>query len=408
MVMQGKCYSVMELAERVGVPRTTINDWLNRYSQYIDYMMQGKRRVYSENTLSVLLRISQLRSSGASSFQIEGELAASYAVHPETADEVPPPAETVQKTVQKEEGQQPEEVQTEPSSTVTEETPAAEEAPKSPESGEDLSAAAQEETALVRNPAEDPAVLLGERFREMLEKMDRMEKRSRSSARRAWIFFAFAAILTILVGIAGFFAHRRLRDMEKEASEKNAELARLTERAANLTAGAQSMREQLETLQSGLASQEKEFRAALQENRENYEKRREAELSAQKDRFAAERLELVRQMESAQRDAEEREAKLRKDNEETVRRLKEEKESALKRQAEALKKQAEEEKERALREKKDELELMKKEGEETPSVRKDREKTSAEKKRKKMKPESKPAKKEEKREEKKPAASAEK
>ena len=157
-----------------------------------------------------------------------------------------------------------------------------------------------------------------------------------------------------------------------------------------------------------IAHDEKEFRAALQENRENYEKRREAELSAQKDRFAAERLELVRQMESAQRDAEEREAKLRKDNEETVRRLKEEKESALKRQAEALKKQAEEEKERALREKKDELELMKKGGEETPSVRKDREKPSAEKKREKMKPESKSAKKEGKAEEKKPAASAEK
>lgn len=291
MVMQGKYYTVMELAERVGVPRTTINDWLNRYSSYIDFTMQGKRRIYSENTLSVLLRISQMRSSGASSFQIESELAASYAVHPETADEIPSSAEPVQKEKKTE---------MEPSGA---ETPS--DAAVSSEDGERPDAPAPMETALVRNPAADPAVLLGERFREMLEKMDTMEKRTRSSALRAWFFFAFAALLTILVGIAGFFAHRLLRDMEKEASEKNAELARLTERAANLSAGAQSMREQMQTLQSGLASQEKEFRAALQENKDNYEKRREAELSAQKNQFAAERLELLRQLDSARKETDE-------------------------------------------------------------------------------------------------------
>ena len=321
MVTQGKYYTVMELSERVGVPRTTINDWLSRYAQYIDFTMQGKRRIYSENTLSILLRISQLRASGASSFQIEGELAASYAVHPETADETPASATD---PAEKEEEK--------PEAAPTHDAPVEEE----PLSSD------MPETALIRNPAGDPAVLLGERFREMLEKMDTMEKRSRSSALRAWFFFAFASILTILVCIAGFFAHRLLRDMEKESAEKNAELARLTERATNLTAGAQTMREQLETLQSGLVAQEKEFRAALQENRENYEKRREAELAAQKDRFAAERLELVHQFESAQKEAEAREAKLRKENEEALRRLKEEKEDALNRQSETLKKQEEE------------------------------------------------------------------
>ena len=61
MVMQGKYYTVMELAERVGVPRTTINDWLSRYAPYIDFTMQGKRRIYSENTLSVLLRKAMFR-----------------------------------------------------------------------------------------------------------------------------------------------------------------------------------------------------------------------------------------------------------------------------------------------------------------------------------------------------------
>lgn len=322
MVTQGKYYTVMELAERVGVPRTTINDWLSRYAPYIDFTMQGKRRIYSENTLSVLLRISQLRSSGASSFQIEGELAASYAVHPETAEEAPAPTDPVKKE------EKPETVPSEPASPEAE-TVAAEAAAK-PAENDHPEPPASAETALVPNPAADPAVLLGERFREMLEKMDKMEKRTRSSARWAWFFFFFAAILTILVGAAGFFAHRLLRDMEKEASEKNAELARLTagtqsmreqmetknDELARLTAGAQSMREQLETLQKGLAAQEREFHAALQENRDSYEKRREAELAAQKDRFAAERLELIRQLEASQKEAKEakaREEQLRKE-----------------------------------------------------------------------------------------------
>ena len=320
MVTQGKYYTVMELAERVGVPRTTINDWLSRYAPYIDFTMQGKRRIYSENTLSVLLRISQLRSAGASSFQIEGELAASYAVHPETADEAPAPADTGKKE------EKPEAVRSEPSSSGADAPADAAADAAGTAEGEEIPSATTAETALVRNPAGDPAVLLGERFREMLEKMDAMEKRTRSSSVRAWFFFAFAAILTILVGIAGFFAHRLLRDMEKEASAKNVELARLTERATNLTSGAQSMREQMESLQKGLVSQEKEFHAALKENRENFEKRREAELAAQKNRFAAERLELVRQLEAARKDAKELEAQLREETEEKKRLLQEKEE----------------------------------------------------------------------------------
>ena len=39
--MTGKNYTVMELAEQIGVPRTTINDWPGRYSQYIDTVVQG-------------------------------------------------------------------------------------------------------------------------------------------------------------------------------------------------------------------------------------------------------------------------------------------------------------------------------------------------------------------------------
>ena len=84
---EAKCYTVMELAEKVGVPRTTINDWLGKYSTYIGFVMQGKRRVYTETTLSVLLKVSELRAAMKSSFEIEQELASIYAIHPEFAEE---------------------------------------------------------------------------------------------------------------------------------------------------------------------------------------------------------------------------------------------------------------------------------------------------------------------------------
>ena len=78
-----KKYTVMELAEIIGVPRTTINDWLTRYAQYIDFKMQGKRKIYTDAALTVLKEISGLRDKGLSSFDIEEELAKSHPVHGE-------------------------------------------------------------------------------------------------------------------------------------------------------------------------------------------------------------------------------------------------------------------------------------------------------------------------------------
>ena len=86
-----KKYSVIELAELLGVPRTTINDWLSKYSMYIDFTVQGKRRVYTDSSLAVLKEISELRNSGMSSVDIEAELAKRHPVRAE-----PEPSETVQ------------------------------------------------------------------------------------------------------------------------------------------------------------------------------------------------------------------------------------------------------------------------------------------------------------------------
>jgi len=76
-------YTVIELSEQLGVKRTTVNDWLTKYAVYIEYTVQGKRRIYSSGALAVLKKVAELRAKGLSSFEIDAELAKVCAVHPQ-------------------------------------------------------------------------------------------------------------------------------------------------------------------------------------------------------------------------------------------------------------------------------------------------------------------------------------
>ena len=170
---EAKCYTVMELAEKVGVPRTTINDWLGKYSTYIGFVMQGKRRVYTETTLSVLLKVSELRAAMKSSFEIEQELAAIYAIHPEFAEEVV------------EEQPAAQDDNTGLNETVTETLPQ----PMNPQ------ISAEEYALAVKQQTDELTSLLGERFRDILTKMDDIEDNAKKNGTRAKLF----SLLTILL-----------------------------------------------------------------------------------------------------------------------------------------------------------------------------------------------------------------
>ena len=75
-------YSISDLAEQVGVPRTTITDWLGKYARFIELQTQGRRRFYTDRTLSVLCKIAELRAAGRSIGDIDGELERIFPVHP--------------------------------------------------------------------------------------------------------------------------------------------------------------------------------------------------------------------------------------------------------------------------------------------------------------------------------------
>ncbi len=75
-------YSISDLADQVGVPRTTITDWLGKYARFIELQTQGRRRFYTDRTLSVLCKVAELRTAGRSIGDIDGELERIFPVHP--------------------------------------------------------------------------------------------------------------------------------------------------------------------------------------------------------------------------------------------------------------------------------------------------------------------------------------
>ena len=159
-------YSVIELAELVGVPRTTINDWLSKYSSYIEFTIQGKRRIYTENTLMVLKTVQELRNQGISCADIEARLSTQFAVHPV-------PQEDLLKLTQ-------ERGENTPDPTAEKPAGAAE------RMAEEIQTQNQnhEYALIARQHSEEIARAVSDRFQEMFEKVGQMEKDSRKTSRR--------------------------------------------------------------------------------------------------------------------------------------------------------------------------------------------------------------------------------
>ena len=274
-----KCYTVMELAEKVGVPRTTINDWLVKYSTYIGFVMQGKRRVYTENTLSVLLKVSELRAAMKSSFEIEQELAAIYAIHPEFAEE-----------------NIPEQTVSDPESGTSNETAATETLPEPINS----QITAEEYALAVKQQTDELTSMLGERFRDILTKMDDIELKAKKNESRAKTFSLLTILLILVLLLGGHYFWRFAEKMHTASTQKDRSIEdlqskslELRARTQKLQAGTEAMSKNLQQLLKDIPAQQKAFDNALKENKAMYEKIR----AADRDRFAAEQLTRLKELE---------------------------------------------------------------------------------------------------------------
>lgn len=91
-----KTYIIADFVKILGVARTTLNDWLVRYEQYIEYEVRGHRKIYFETSLNVLKDIAEMRKDGKNTSEILAELSKK---HPVNADIAPEAEKTPQENL---------------------------------------------------------------------------------------------------------------------------------------------------------------------------------------------------------------------------------------------------------------------------------------------------------------------
>ncbi len=273
MATEIQYYSVKELSEKLGVPRTTVNDWLSRYGSFIDYTLRGKRKVYTGNVLDVLGTISELREKELSSYDVEKELAKKYPVHPEFAA-----GETAAEAFQgKQSGEE-----------------------------EELS------TALVPGKqAGEIAEMLNSALTEIRFKMEYFEEQQRKHASRsaAWYIIAVSALgILILAGLFAVLKLDYLRSVNERLAAEKVHAETVLENKTSLLDASRTrslvLKNQVDYLSAGLQRQKKEFARSIESMKKSAELREKAGILKLRDDFAAERLEWLKRLDDARNDRE--------------------------------------------------------------------------------------------------------
>ena len=268
--MEEKTYTVIELAETLGVARTTVNDWLSRYTQYIDFKMVGRRRVYTESALAVLKEISELRNKGLAGADIETELAKTHPVRPEPADAVPPPQQ---------------------------DSPRENAAGKVP-----VPVPADEFALIAKKQSDELGKIIAESFRDMADRMQSLERKANRAERKLYLGYGVVFLLLLaLLALGAFLFLRQDRATEQTRSaelRQNEAIQAVDDKAVRLTGSADELRRGIDELKSGLSVQQNEFNRALKEMKSANEK----EIAALKERFAAEKKAQLERMEQLSRE----------------------------------------------------------------------------------------------------------
>ncbi len=305
--MDGKNFTVMELAEQIGVPRTTINDWLARYSIYIDTVTQGKRKVYPETALAVLREVAALRSAGKAFAEIETELAAK---HPIQAIPLPPQEEA-----------RPE--------AKKEEKPSEGSASAQPASA----ASSEDGAALVpRQQTEEIGRLIGESFRNMDQRIKELEGISAAQRKMTYLWQIICVLFLIFLAVGGCLALKLMnqakeenRQLQNQNLQNTARLTALQEQSVTLIKGNKEFQANITRLKSELTRQKKEFEQNIKTEKQRLDelhqarekallserdqallkvKERETRLALEKEKFTAERLKLLNELDELKKQQE--------------------------------------------------------------------------------------------------------
>ena len=318
-------YSISDLADQVGVPRTTIADWLGKYARFIELRTQGRRRFYTERTLSVLCKIAELRTAGRSSVDIDGELERIFPVHPTVEPPDAPDAQDVS-AAREVAGPAPD--------------PAAPSSDANP---------GQTYPVVKQESADELYDLLGAKFADLCDAMSAVDRKADASARR--LRMMFAVVVMIIVVLAGFLAifyayflvqrdntaasrdtaarlaelkagsetrenalssdvsglSGKMSGMEERVSGIAGSVSGLSGDVSGLSGRVSGLNDELERLRADLPAQRAAFEAAVEELKkssgsalEAQEAQFEARIALEKEQFAADRLKLLQQIDSLQ------------------------------------------------------------------------------------------------------------
>ncbi len=259
-----KKYTVIELAEVLNVPRTTITDWLVRYSAYIEYKTQGKRKVYTDASVNVLKEISELRNKELSSFDIEEELAKRHPVHGVISDQM-----------HMEEGEIPPE-ETDPSALV------------------------------LRKSVTEMGETIKKTLMEMSRRIEEVEKLNTENSSRARRWFALVLILIVAIILVGAFAYQKIETSYRENRKLQADgisyltdLKSAREQIKSNVIDLTSREKQISALELGLEKQSKEFEEAIARAKKDSDTAKSAEILELRNKFAEEKLNMLKELEKS-------------------------------------------------------------------------------------------------------------
>jgi len=280
-----KKYTVIELADILGVPRTTVNDWLSRYSQYIDYKVQGKRKIYTEDALTILKEISDLRNSGLSSFDIEEALAKKHPVHGEVAHH-----------------------------SDLDENDAS--------SSENPDAASEDYSLIAKKHSDEIAKMINENLHNISQKISDIEDISSVSASKTgrWSIMAFLLFIT-LIAVSAAATYKIMEYMKmyhsletqnklyvNELEHKKAVIDEkekaLNDAVVKLDKNSDNFKKNILSLEVDLKKQETEFRKLLESMEKEKEegKIKETQIIKLRDEFARERLSLLKKIDETNKE----------------------------------------------------------------------------------------------------------
>lgn len=240
------------------MPRTTINDWVQRYAQYLSFEMQGKRKLYSDRAIEIIQEINQLRESGLNSFEIDDALVKNHPLKPEIADddECPP------------------------------RHPAPEEKTAAAAPGEDFAIIARRQT-------DEIARLISDQLSNLTHRLDELEQENRQLGRNSGKWLRLTALIVFVVFAAGgvllWQYNRQVEDNVKLHVQHSNAINLIDEKDKNLDA----QTNHIETLSKTLSMTRKQHEEGLQKLRQNFEAEK-TQLKTKTEAEAEARLQAVR------------------------------------------------------------------------------------------------------------------